>query len=138
MKTYTEYLTFNTKERIDFINITRQVQEAIDASGINDGLALINPMHITAAVYINDNEQGLVNDFKELLEKLAPYDPAGYEHNATGEDNADAHLKRQLLGHQVTVPITKGALDFGPWEQLFYAEFDGKRSKKVLIKIIGA
>jgi secondary thiamine-phosphate synthase enzyme len=136
MKTHTAYLTFNTKNKTEFINITPDVEKAIGESGIKDGLALINPMHITAAIYINDAESGLIEDFKVWLEKLAP-SGLNYKHHQTGEDNADAHLKRTLMGHQVTVPITNGELDFGPWEQIYYAEFDGQRKKRVLIKIIG-
>jgi len=136
MKSHTEYLWFNTAKRVDFVNITHQVEEAVEKSGVKDGLVLVNPMHITAAVYVNDAESGLIDDFKELLEKLAP---AGknYHHHHTGEDNADAHLKRTLLGHQVTMAITNGKLDLGPWEQIYYAEFDGMRKKRVLVKIIG-
>ena len=136
MKTHTKYLQVNTPSRVDFINITQEVQDAIEESEVEDGLALINPMHITAAVYINDAESGLIEDFKKWLEELAPEKP-DYKHHWTGEDNADAHLKRQLMGHQVTVPITKGKLDFGPWEQIYYAEFDGQRNKRILIKIVG-
>jgi secondary thiamine-phosphate synthase enzyme len=136
MKTHTEYLEFNTRNKVEFINITPQVEKSVAASGIKDGLALINPMHITAAVYINDAESGLIEDFKVWLEKLAPAKP-DYRHHQTGEDNADAHLKRTLMGHQIVVPITNGELDFGPWEQIYYAEFDGQRQKRVLIKIVG-
>jgi secondary thiamine-phosphate synthase enzyme len=136
MKTHTTYLTFNTNNKTEFINITPDVEKAIGESGIKDGLALINPMHITAAIYINDAESGLIEDFKVWLEKLAP-SGLNYKHHKTGEDNADAHLKRTLMGHQVTVPITNGQLDFGPWEQIYYAEFDGQRKKRVLIKIVG-
>ena len=136
MKTHTAYLMFNTKNKTEFINITPQVEAAIVESGIKDGLALINPMHITAAVYINDAESGLIEDFKVWLEKLAPAKP-DYQHHQTGEDNADAHLKRTLMGHQIVVPITSGQLDFGPWEQIYYAEFDGQRQKRVLVKIVG-
>lgn len=137
MRTHTVYLTFNTEERTEFVNITSHVEHAISESKIQEGLALINPMHITAAVYINDDERGLIEDFKVWLEKLAPAKP-DYQHHRTGEDNADAHIKRQLMGHQVVVPITNGHLDFGPWEQIFYAEFDGQRPKRVLVKIIGS
>ncbi|MEM4222228.1 MAG: secondary thiamine-phosphate synthase enzyme YjbQ [archaeon] len=135
MATYTEYLTFKTRNRIEFINITHKVQEVIRKSGIKDGLVLINPMHITAAVIVNDNEQGLINDFKRVLERLVPYF-GEYEHNV-GEDNAAAHIWRQLMGHQVVMPITNGELDLGPWEQIFYCEFDGQRNKRVIVKVIG-
>jgi secondary thiamine-phosphate synthase enzyme len=136
MKSHTEYLVINTKKEMEFINITSQVEAAVKKSGIKEGLCLINPMHITSAVYINDAESGLIQDFQEWVEKLAP---AGrdYKHHRTGETNADAHLKRTLMGHQVTVAITKGELDFGPWEQVYYAEFDGQRPKRVLLKMIG-
>jgi secondary thiamine-phosphate synthase enzyme len=138
MKTFRKELIFNTEKRIDFINITDDVQQAIDESGIKEGLCLVNAMHITASVFINDNEYGLHNDFKKWLEKLAPHEPInGYRHNDTGEDNADSHLKRQVMGRETVVAITNGELDFGPWEQIFYGEFDGQRRKRVLIKIIG-
>lgn len=138
MKTYREELWFNTKTRRDYINITSQVQEAVDKSGIKEGLILVNAMHISASVYINDDESGLLHDYDQWLEKLAPHEPVSqYRHNDTGEDNADAHLKRQVMGREVVVAITKGKLDFGPWEQIFYGEFDGRRKKRVLIKIIG-
>lgn len=138
MKTFRKELVFNTSKRIEFINITGQVQNAIDESGIKEGLCLINAMHITASVFINDHEYGLHNDFEKWLEKLAPHQPINsYRHNDTGEDNADSHLKRQIMGREVTVAVTKGELDFGPWEQIFYGEFDGMRRKRVLIKIIG-
>lgn len=136
MKSHTEYLYFNTSKEIEFINITSKVEEAVKKSGVKEGLCLVNPMHITAAVYVNDAESGLIEDFKVWLEELAPRKP-GYAHHQTGEDNADAHLKRQLMGHQVTLPITGGSLDFGPWEQVYYAEFDGMRKKRVVVKIIG-
>lgn len=136
MTTHTEYLIFKTEKRTDFINITRKVEEAVRKSGVKDGLALINPMHITAAVYVNDAESGLIEDFKEWLEELAPA-KQDYKHHMTGEDNADAHLKRTLMGHQVTMAITHGKLDLGPWEQIYYAEFDGQRQKRVLVKIVG-
>lgn len=136
MKSHTAYLYFNTKTRVDFLNITGKVQHEIEKSGIKEGLVLINPMHITSAVYVNDAESGLIQDFKEWLEKLAPAKP-DYKHHQTGEDNADAHLKRQLMGHQVTMAITDSKLDLGPWEQIYYAEFDGMRKKRVLVKIIG-
>jgi len=135
-KAHTEYLWFNTKQRQEFIRITDDVAKIVEASGVKDGMALVSAMHITAAVYVNDWEDGLISDFQEWLEKLAP---AGkpYRHHQTGEDNADAHLKRTLMGHQVIVPITKGALDLGPWEQIFYAEFDGQRRKRVIVKVMG-
>jgi secondary thiamine-phosphate synthase enzyme len=139
MKSHTEYLTFNLPERMAFVNITRQVQEAVHRSGVVEGLVLCNTMHITASVFINDDESGLHEDYKKWLEQLAPFNPSPqvYHHNRTGEDNADAHLKRQVMGREVVVAITKGKLDFGPWEQIFYGEFDGKRPKRVLVKIIG-
>jgi len=136
MKSFTKYLYVNTKKRYDFLNITADVEDAVRESGVKEGLVLVNPMHITAAVYVNDAEDGLLEDFSVWLEKLAPYG-LDYKHHRTGEDNADAHLKRQLMGHQVTMAITKGTLDLGTWEQLYYAEFDGQRKKRVLIKIIG-
>lgn len=136
MKTHTEYLQFHTQKRYDFINITEHVEDAVQKSGVKEGLVLVNPMHITAAVYVNDAESGLLQDYAEWLEKLAPAKP-GYHHHQTGEDNADAHLKRTLMGHQVTMAITKGRLDLGTWEQIYYAEFDGQRNKRVLCKIIG-
>ena len=138
MKTYREELTFNTKQKREYINITVRVEEAIRKSGVTEGLVLVNPMHITASVYINDDERGLIQDFDDFLEKIAPYDLKGYRHHRTGEDNGDSHLKRQLFGREVVVAITAGKLDFGPWEQIFYAEFDGQRPKRVLVKIIGA
>jgi secondary thiamine-phosphate synthase enzyme len=139
MKSHTEHLTFHVPARVGFVNITPQVEEAVRKSGVREGLCLVNAMHITASVFINDNEAGLHDDFKKWLEQLAPFDPspARYQHNRTGEDNADAHLKRQLMGREVVVAITKGKLDFGPWEQIFYGEFDGNRPKRVLIKVIG-
>ncbi|MCB9799751.1 MAG: YjbQ family protein [Candidatus Omnitrophica bacterium] len=137
MKSYREELWFNTKKRREYINITPQVAEAVRKSGIQEGLVLVNAMHITASVYINDDERGLIADFDEFLEGIAPYDVDKYRHHRTGEDNGDAHLKRQLFGREVTVAITKGRLDFGPWEQIFYAEFDGSRKKRVLVKVIG-
>jgi len=137
MKTHTEYLTFETKKKRDYINITPQVEAAVRKSGVQEGLCLVNPMHITASVYINDDEDGLIQDFDDFLEKIAPYDLKGYRHHRTGEDNGDAHLKRQLFGREVVVAITKGRLDFGTWERIFYAEFDGRRSKRVVVKIIG-
>ena len=138
MKSYRKELWFNTKSRRDYINITPEVQNAIDESGIKEGLCLVNAMHISASVYINDDESGLLHDYDKWLEKLAPHEPVSqYKHNDTGEDNADAHLKRQVMGREVVVAVTKGKLDFGPWEQIFYGEFDGRRKKRVLIKIIG-
>jgi secondary thiamine-phosphate synthase enzyme len=138
MKNFRKELWFNTKTRRAYINITARVQDAIKESGIQEGLCLVNAMHISASVYINDDEAGLLHDYDKWLEKLAPHEPVNqYRHNDTGEDNADAHLKRQIMGREVTVAITKGKLDFGPWEQIFYGEFDGKRNKRVLIKIIG-
>jgi len=136
MKFYREELWFNTKKRKELVNITPQVAEAIRESGIKEGLCLVNAMHITASVFINDNESGLHQDFLEWLENLAPYGKA-YKHHQTGEDNGDAHLKRTIMGREVVVAITDGRLDFGPWEQIFYGEFDGQRRKRVLIKIIG-
>ena len=138
MKHYRKELWFHTKTRRAYINITGQVQEAIDQSGINEGLCLVNAMHISASVYINDDESGLLQDYDAWLEKLAPHEPVSqYMNNDTGEDNADAHIKRQVMGREVLVAVTKGKLDFGPWEQIFYGEFDGRRDKRVLIKIIG-
>ena len=137
MKSYTEYLWFNTPRRQDFLNITDQVEGAIRKSGVKEGLCLVNAMHITSSVFINDDEAGLHKDFALWVEKLAPYGKDKYQHNLTGEDNADAHLKRTIMGREVVVAITLGKLDFGPWEQIFYGEFDGQRKKRVLIKIIG-
>jgi secondary thiamine-phosphate synthase enzyme len=139
MKAHTEYLTFNVPARMDFINITDQVEEIVAKSGVKEGLCLVNAMHITASVFINDDEPGLHADYKKWLEQLAPFDPspARYQHNRTGEDNADAHHKRQIMGREVVVAITKGKLDFGPWERIFYGEFDGRRPKRVLVKVIG-
>ena len=139
MKSHTEYLTLNVPARMDFVNITREVERALEKSGVREGLCLVNAMHITASVFINDDEPGLHEDYKRWLEGLAPYDasPERYHHNRTGEDNADAHLKRQIMGREVVVAITGGKLDFGPWEQIFYGEFDGRRKKRVLVKIIG-
>ena len=128
---------FNTKKRGEFVNITPQVVQALKKSGIREGFVLVNAMHITASVFINDDENGLHQDFWEFLEKLVPYDLKRYRHHQTGEDNGDSHIKRQLFGREVVVAITKGSLDFGPWEQIFYGEFDGRRRKRVLIKIIG-
>jgi len=137
MKSYTEHLWFNTKNRQEFINITAQVEDVVKKSGVREGLCLVNAMHITASVFINDDEEGLHRDFSGWLEKLAPYGKDKYNHNLTGEDNGDAHLKRTIMGREVVVAITNGKLDFGPWEQIFYGEFDGRRKKRVLIKIIG-
>ena len=137
MKSLTEYLSFNTKERREFINITSKVEEVVRKSGIKEGLCLVNAMHITASVFINDDEPGLHHDFLQWLEKLAPYSKTGYNHHLTGEDNGDAHLKRTIMGREVLVAVTNGRLDFGPWEQIFYGEFDGRRNKRVLVKVIG-
>jgi len=137
MKSKTEYLIFNTTTRQVFINITSQVSKIVAESNVNEGLCLVNSMHISASVFINDDESGLHQDFGEWLEKIIPYSPQSYLHNRTGEDNADAHIKRQVMGREVVVAITKGELDFGPWEQIFYGEFDGQRQKRVLVKIIG-
>lgn len=139
MKSTTEHLTFNLPERMAFLNITTQVEDIVKKSGIKEGLMLCNAMHITASVFINDDEQGLHHDYKKWLEALAPFNPSAqiYHHNRTGEDNADAHMKRQIMGREVVVAITQGKLDFGPWEQIFYGEFDGRRDKRVLVKIIG-
>jgi secondary thiamine-phosphate synthase enzyme len=136
LKTYTEYLWFETRQRQEFVRITDQVRAAVKKSGVQDGMALVSAMHITAGVYVNDWESGLIEDFQAWLEKLAPRG-LPYRHHATGEDNADAHLKRTIMGQQVILPITGGDLDLGPWEQVFYAEFDGQRRKRVVIKIIG-
>lgn len=139
MKSFRKQLTMNVPARMDFVNITPQVEAAVRESGIQEGLCLCNAMHITASVFINDDESGLHHDYKLWLEELAPFDPSPerYHHNRTGEDNADAHHKRQIMGREVVVAITNGQLDFGPWEQIFYGEFDGRRAKRVLIKIIG-
>lgn len=137
MKHYTQELWFNTRRRQEIINITPEVEDAVRKSGIKEGLCLVNAMHITSSVFINDDEAGLHKDFTQWLEKIAPYRAEGYEHNKTGEDNADAHLKRTIMGREVVVAITEGKLHFGPWEQIFYGEFDGQRKKRVLIKIIG-
>jgi secondary thiamine-phosphate synthase enzyme len=138
MKSYRKELWFNVPTRRGYINITNQVETCLKESGIQEGLALINPMHITASVFINDDESGLHQDFERWLEELAPHEPVGqYLHNRSGEDNADAHIKRQVMGREVVVAVTDGKLDFGPWEQIFYGEFDGRRRKRVLVKIIG-
>ena len=139
MKSHTEYLVFNIPARMGFQNITPTIEEIVRKSGIKEGLLLCNAMHITASVFINDDESGLHDDYKKWLEQLAPFDasPQKYRHNRTGEDNADAHMKRQIMGREVVVAVTDGKLDFGPWEQIFYGEFDGHRNKRVLVKIIG-
>ncbi len=143
MKSHRRELWFNTKDRREYINITHEVEQAVKESGVREGLVLVNAMHITASVYINDAESGLIQDYDNWLERLAPFNPSsdpgsgGYYHNRTGEDNADAHMKRQVMGREVVVAITDGKLDFGPWEQIYYAEFDGRRRKRALVKIIG-
>ena len=138
MKSLTEYLTFEVKTRRAFVNITPDVRKLVTKSKVQEGLCLVNAMHITASVFINDNEGGLLHDYEKWLEGLAPHAPTTqYDHNNTGEDNADAHLKRQVMGREVVIAITNGKLDFGPWEEIFYGEFDGKRPKRVLVKIIG-
>lgn len=138
MKSYRKELWFNLPSRRGFVNITSEVEVAIRESGIQEGIVLVNAMHITASVFINDDESGLHGDYDTWLEKLAPHEPVSqYRHNATGEDNADAHMKRQIMGREVVVAVTEGQLDFGPWEQIFYGEFDGRRRKRVLVKIIG-
>ena len=137
MKSLTEYLTFNVEGRRGYLNITPKVEGLVRRSGVKEGLCLVNAMHITASVYINDDESGLIHDYDKWLEKIAPHEPVSqYEHN-NGEDNADAHMKRQVMGREVVVAVTNGKLDFGPWEQIFYGEFDGGRSKRVMVKIIG-
>ena len=137
MKALTKYLWFNTKKRYEFINITDQVEQLVQESGVKEGLVLVNAMHITASVFINDNESGLLQDFRKWLEKLAPTDVNLYKHNLAGEDNAYAHLWRTIMGRECVIAITEGKLDFGPWESIFYGEFDGKRNKRILIKILG-
>ena len=138
MKSYRKELWFDISARREFVNITRQVEQCLKESGVSEGLILVNAMHITASVFINDDESGLHQDYDEWLEKLAPHEPVSkYRHNRTGEDNGDAHLKRQVMGREVVVAVTGGKLDFGPWEQIFYGEFDGGRKKRVLVKIIG-
>lgn len=139
MKAHTEYLTFNVSARMGFLNITTDLERIVRVSGIQEGLLLCNAMHITASVFINDDESGLHEDYKTWLEALAPFDPSPqrYKHNRTGEDNADAHMKRQVMGREVVIAVTNGKLDFGPWEQVFYGEFDGRRPKRVLVKVIG-
>jgi secondary thiamine-phosphate synthase enzyme len=138
MKSATKYLTMNVPARRGFVNLTPEVERVVEESGVREGLVLVNAMHITASVYINDNESGLHHDYEAWLERLAPHEPVrSYRHNDTGEDNADAHLKRQIMGREVVVAITNGKLDFGPWEQIFYGGFDGQRKKRVLIKVLG-
>ena len=139
MKSTTRYLAFTVPARMDFVNITRDVEGVVAESGVREGLCLVNAMHITASVFINDDEAGLHADYKRWLEELAPFDPSPerYHHNRTGEDNADAHHKRQIMGREVVVAVTDGKLDFGTWERIFYGEFDGKRNKRVLVKVIG-
>ena len=138
MKSYRKELWFNTPARMHFTNITLDIRKCLDESGIKEGLVLVKAMHITASVFINDDESGLHHDYKEWLEAIAPHEPiSSYRHNDTGEDNADAHIKRQIMGREVVVAVTTGKLDFGPWEQIFYGEFDGRRKKRVLVKIIG-
>jgi len=138
MKSLTEYLTFKIKSRRAFVNITPDIEKLVTKSEVKEGLCLVNAMHITASVFINDNESGLHHDYEKWLEELAPHEPIDhYHHNDTGEDNADAHLKRQVMGREVVIAITNGKLDFGPWETIFYGEFDGRRNKRVLVKIIG-
>ncbi len=136
MKAHTKDLWFNTHKRREYINVTGEVEKAVRESGIQEGMVLVSAMHITAGVYVNDNEQGSIQDIDEMLEKLAPYGKA-YRHHQTGEDNGDAHLKSMLVHHQVIIPVTNGKLDFGPWQQVFYAEFDGQRKKRVVIKVMG-
>lgn len=137
MKSYRQELWFEVKTRREYINITPQVEAAVRKSGVKEGLVLVNAMHITASVYINDDERGLIQDFDDFLETVAPYDVQKYRHHRTGEDNGDAHVKRMIFGREVVVAISGGKLDFGPWEQIFYAEFDGRRRKRVLVKVIG-
>ena len=138
MRSHTKYLTMKVAARMDFANITKDVANAVEESGVREGLCLVNAMHITASVFINDDERGLHQDYDQWLERLAPHEPvAQYQHNRTGEDNADAHMKRQIMGREVVVAITAGQLDFGPWEQIFYGEFDGRRRKRALVKIVG-
>jgi len=139
MKSFRKTITLRTRQKYAYVNVTSDVQKAIDESGVKEGLCLVNSMHITSSIFINDDESGLHQDFAKWLEQLAPHDPSptAYAHHRTGEDNADAHLKRQIMGREVVVAITAGKLDFGPWEQIFYGEFDGQRDKKVLIKILG-
>jgi secondary thiamine-phosphate synthase enzyme len=136
MKVHTEYLTFNTRERYEMVHITSQIESIVRKSGVDDGLCFVSPMHITAAIYVNDNESGLIEDIGKWLEQLAPRKP-NYQHHHTGEDNADAHLKALLLHHETTLPVTNGRLDLGTWQRIFYAEFDGQRSKRVIVKVLG-
>ncbi len=137
MRSLTRYLTFRVPARMDFVHITDEVEAAVAESGVTEGLCLVNAMHITASVFINDDEPGLHEDYKKWLEALAPHDPSRYRHNRTGEDNGDAHHKRQIMGREVVVAITGGKLDLGPWERIFYGEFDGRRAKRVLVKVLG-
>jgi len=137
MKAKTEYLSFNTREKVELVNITAEVERVVRESGVKEGLCLVNSMHITSSVFINDEEGGLKEDYKKWLEELAPFDPKRYKHNLTGEDNAHSHLKRQIMGREVVIAVTGGKLDFGTWEQIFYGEFDGQRQKRVLLKVIG-
>lgn len=137
MKSYTQYIWMNTSHRYEIVNITNLVEQCLEKSAIKEGLCLVNAMHITSSVFINDNESGLHKDFLKWLEKLAPHSPESYNHNLTGEDNGDAHLKRTIMGREVVIAVTNGKLDFGPWEQIFYGEFDGQRRKRILVKIIG-
>lgn len=136
MKTFTEYLWFNTKSKREYINVTPQVEEILTKSGIKEGIILVSAMHITAGVYVNDDEEGIIHDIDEWVEKIAPF-RRDYQHHRTGETNADAHLKSLLIHHEVIVPVTKGKLDFGPWQQIYYAEFDGQRKKRVVVKVMG-
>lgn len=136
MKTYTKHITINTRERITFVNITDEVRKVVHDSGVQEGIVFVNPMHITASVFINDNESGLLKDFREWLEKLAPM-KKDYHHHQTGEDNGFAHLWRTIMGRETTIAITEGKLDFGPWESIFYGEFDGQRNKRILVKVLG-
>ncbi len=139
MKSWTRYLTFHVQKRMDFLNITPDIEQVLQESTVQEGILLCNAMHITASVFINDDEAGLHHDYKKWLERLAPFDPSPetYHHNRTGEDNGDAHHKRQVMGREVVIAVTEGRLDFGPWEQVFYGEFDGRRPKRVLVKVIG-
>jgi secondary thiamine-phosphate synthase enzyme len=138
MKSITKYMTFHTEKRFKLINITPEIEKIVRESGVNEGICLVNSMHITSSIFINDDEIGLLQDFEKWLENLAPHAPTEqYLHNDTGEDNADAHLKRQIMGRETVIAITKGKLDFGPWEQIFYGEFDGCRNKRILVKVIG-
>ena len=137
MKTHTKYILMNTEKKIDFVNITPEVESAVKESGIKEGLVLVNAMHITSSIFINDNESGLLRDFRKWLEELAPMDVNLYNHNLTGEDNAYAHLWRTIMGRETVIAVTGGKLDFGPWEEIFYGEFDGQRSKRILVKVMG-